>query len=509
MSEPISLLPDDPWNKSLVENVHPADWVNPNPAPMYNLVVIGGGTAGLVSAAGAAGLGAKVALVERHLLGGDCLNYGCVPSKGLIAAARAAAGVWTAGEFGVRLAGEAGFDFSAAMSRMRALRSSISRHDSAARFRELGVDVFLGRGQFADSRTIVVGEARLRFRRAVIATGARAAALSVPGSDRVGYLTNETLFSLTECPPRLAVIGGGPIGCEMAQSFARCGARVTLFETTDGILPREDSDAAAVVQEALVRDGVDVQLRSRVTSLESAGAGKVVRFEREGEPAQIECDEILVSIGRRPNLAGLELERAGVASDPRTGVIVDDRLRTTCKSIFAAGDVCSRFQFTHAADFLARIVLRNALFPFGRAKASRLLIPHATYTSPELAQVGLTERAARERGIEVQVFRQDFSGVDRAILDGETEGFVKVLVRAGTDRIVGASIVAAHAGELISQLTQAMQHGIGLGAIASVIHPYPTSAEAVRKLGDQYNRARLTPRVAGWFRWWLERQRGV
>lgn len=476
---------------------------------MYNLVVIGGGTAGLVCAAGAAGLGAKVALIERHLLGGDCLNYGCVPSKGLIAAARAAAGVRHSFQFGVRLTGEASFNFAAAMSRMRELRSGISRHDSAARFRDLGVDVFLGQGAFVDAHTIAVGEQQLRFRKAVIATGARAAALSVVGSDTVGYLTNETLFSLTECPARLAVIGGGPIGCEMAQAFARCGAKVTLFETTDGILPREDPDAAAIVQSALVRDGVELQLRSSVVAIQSEGLAKVVHFERDGQRAPIECDKILVSIGRRPNLEGLELERAGVQSDPRTGVIVDDRLRTTCKTIFAAGDVCSRYQFTHAADFLARIVLRNALFPLGRAKASQLLIPHSTYTSPELAQVGLTEQAARAQRVDVRVFRQDFSGVDRAILDGETEGFAKVLLRAGSDRIVGATIVAAHAGELISQLTQAIQHGIGLGQIASVIHPYPTCAEAIRKLGDQYNRTRLTPRVAGWFRRWLEWQRGV
>ncbi len=504
MSSPMDPLPADVHDTALLAEVRPSDWVNPTPVGRYNLVVIGGGTAGLVTAAGAAGLGAKVALVEKARLGGDCLNYGCVPSKTLLRAARAARAVREAGRFGVRVPPGTTVDFAAVMERVRAVRAGISHHDSAARFRDLGVDVFLGEGRFLDGSTIAVGTARLRFKRAVIATGARAHVASVPGLAEAGFLTNETVFSLTVLPVRLAVLGGGPIGCEMAQAFACLGAEVTLFEPGGHVLSREDADAAAVVQTALTRDGVQLRLGSKVEKVEVGSGGRLIRHSAGGVVATTEVDAILVATGRAPNVRGLGLEEVGVRFDERNGVAVDDHLRTTHPRIFAAGDACMAAKFTHAADFAARTVIQNALF-FGRKKASALTIPWCTYTEPELAHVGLSERSAAERGVAVDRFVRPLSEVDRAVTEGEREGFVKILVARGTDRIVGATIVSPHAGDLISEVAVAMAGGIGLGKLAAVIHPYPTLAEAIRQCGDAYNRTRLTPGVRrlseAWLRW--------
>jgi pyruvate/2-oxoglutarate dehydrogenase complex dihydrolipoamide dehydrogenase (E3) component len=495
----------DPWdvhNRTLVSNVRPEDWTNPEPAGRYNLVVIGAGTAGLVTAAGAAGLGARVALVERGLMGGDCLNVGCVPSKGLIRAGRAVADVRGAGEFGVRVPAGASTDFGAVMDRMRRLRAKISRVDSAARFRGLGVDVFFGAARFSGPDTVDVAGVTLRFKKAVIATGARAAEPPIPGLAEAGYLTNETVFSLTELPRRLAVIGGGPIGCELAQAFARFGAQVSLLQGGGQILPREDPDVAEHVARALSLDGVDLRLGTRVERIERAGEERVIHVTSGGAAARLAADAILVGVGRAPNVEGLGLEDVGVAHDTRAGVTVDDRLRTTNPRIYAAGDVCSAHKFTHNSDAQARIVIQNALF-LGRARTSALTLPWCTYTDPEVAHVGLSEREAAARGIAVRTFVQELADVDRAVLDGEAEGFVKVHVRAGTDRILGATIVARHAGEMLPELTLAIATGTGLGRIARVIHAYPTQAEAIRKLGDAYNRTRLTPRVKRLFARWL------
>lgn len=501
--------PVKPWdahNQKLVSNVHPADWKNPTPVSRYNLVVIGGGTAGLVSAIGAAGLGAKVALIEKHLMGGDCLNVGCVPSKAIIRAARKAAGVREAAAFGVGIdAGVVGVDFGKVMERMRRLRADISPHDSAKRFTELGVDVFLGAGKFTGPDTIEVGGQTLRFSKAVIATGARAAAPPIPGLMDVPYLTNETLFSLTEMPKRFGIIGAGPIGCEMAQSFARFGSKVFLIEATHGILPREDQDASEVVRAAMERDGVKLLCCGKDLKLAKDPNGVRLQVESHGKGYDVLVDQLLVAVGRAPNVEGLGLETVGVEFDKK-GVRVNDRLQTTNPRIYACGDICSPYQFTHAADFMARIVIQNALFK-GRAKASSLIIPWATYTSPEIAHVGLYEKDAKAEGIEVDTFTQELSKVDRAILDGETEGFVRVHVRKGTDEIVGATVVAAHAGDLIGELTLAMKAKIGLKTIGGTIHPYPTQAEAIRKTGDLYNRTRLTPFVKNLMNRWLAWQR--
>ncbi len=486
--------PLDGHNDRLLASVRPSKWTNPKPVPRYNLVVIGAGTAGLVTAAGAAGLGARVAIVERDLMGGDCLNFGCVPSKALIAASRAAAAVRDANRFGIRVPEGANVDFAAVMERMRTIRAELSANDSAERFRGLGVDVFLGEARFAGADAIEVGDARLRFSRAVIASGARAGVPEIPGLAEAGFLTNETVFSLSAVPKRLAVIGAGPIGCELGQAFRRFGSEVTILEAADRILARDDRDAASRLEQALARDGVQLLKRCRIASVERRGAEKIIALEVHGESRELAVDEILIGAGRIPMVAGLALEKAGVDYDPRAGVKVNDYLQTTNPHIYAAGDVASPYKFTHIADATARIVIRNALF-FGRARLSAVTVPWCTYTDPEIAHTGLSESEAAERGIETTTFVQEMAHVDRAVLDGESSGFVKVYARKGTDRIIGATIVASHAGEMISELTLAITNRIGLSKLADVIHPYPTQAEAIRKLGDAYNRTRLSPRV--------------
>lgn len=502
MSSLIQLQPYDEHNQRLESYVHPPDWENPQPTGRYNLVVIGAGPAGLVTAVAAAGLGAKVALVERELMGGDCLNVGCVPSKGVISAARVAATVRDAAEFGVNVPDDWNVDFGKAMERMRRLRAGMAHHDAASRFRDLGVDVFLGSAEFRGDGSVRVADRNLQYKRAVICTGARAAQLPIPGLDEVPYLTNESVFSLTELPSRMIIIGGGPIGTEMAQSFARFGSQVTQIETASGILSREEPDAALIVQHALQKDGVELVLNAKTVRAEQHGDEKVVVVEQNGQEREIAGDELLVSIGRTPNVDDLGLESVGVDYDARRGISVTDNLQTTNPRIYAAGDVCSRFRFTHAADFMARIVIQNALFK-GRGKASALTIPWTTYSSPELARVGLSATEAAQQGIAIDTFTQPMCEVDRAILEGDTEGFVRVHVRQGTDRIVGATIVASNAGDMIGELSLAMTHGLGLKKISSAIHPYPTQGEAIRRVGDLYNRTRLTPLVKSLFSKWL------
>ncbi len=501
MTEIESLLPpDDLFNRQLTANVHPPDWQNPTPDGRYNLVVVGAGTAGLISASVAAGLGAKVALVERHLMGGDCLNVGCVPSKGMIRAARVWASAQDGAGFGLTFPGGVQRDFGIAMERMRRLRATISHVDSAERYRGLGVDIFLGEGRFAGPDTLQVGDTTLQFARGAICTGARAAAPPIPGLAEAGYLTNETVFSLTELPPRLAVIGAGPIGCEMAQAFARFGSEVTLIEMFDHILPREDPDAAEVVQDRMAHDGVRFIFNAKVESVESDGANggqKNIRYTLDGAASDVTVDAILVGVGRAPNVENLGLEAAGVAFD-RAGVTVDSYLRTSNPRIYAAGDICFPFKFTHTADAMAQIVIQNALFPhplgLGRRTTDSLIIPWCTYTEPEIAHVGMYEADAREKGLAVETFTQPLEEVDRALLDGEEAGFARVLVQQGTDRILGATIVAADAGNLISEVTVAMQARAGLGTIGAAIHPYPTQAEAWRRTANQLRRSRFSAR---------------
>lgn len=475
----------------LLEAVHPRDWVNPPPRSRYHLVVVGAGTAGLVSAAAAAGMGARVALVERHLMGGDCLNVGCVPSKAILAAARRWADARATADryHGPSASGEG--DFAAVMERMRRLRADIAPIDGAARFRDLGVDVFLGDGRFTGPDSVQVGEATLRFRRGVIATGARAAAPPIPGLTEGGFLTNETIWNLTALPAHVIVLGAGPIGCEMAQAFARFGSAVTVVDMSPRILPRDDADAAAVVHQAMTRDGVQFELGVAVQQVTRDGASVQMTVERDGVATTIAGTHLLVAAGRAPNVEGLGLDAAGVRFTTK-GVETDDRLRTSNRRIYAVGDVAGKHQFTHAADFHARTVLANALF-FGRSRVSKLVIPWATYTSPEVAQVGETAESLAKAQVSFETITVPMHDNDRAILEGETSGFLKVHLEGRTDRILGATIVAPHAGDLVGEMTLAITNGLGLGAFAKTIHPYPTTAEAFRKAGDQWNRRKLTP----------------
>lgn len=496
----VAVPPMDEYNQRLVSYVHPPDWVNPDPQSKYDLVVIGAGTAGLVVAAGAAGLGLglKVALVERHLMGGDCLNVGCVPSKCVIRSSRVVADMQEAGAFGIQPPEPIQVNFPAVMERMRRLRAGISHHDSAQRFQNIGVDVFLGEGAFTSGDRIAVGGKMLHFKKAVIATGARAVHPAIPGLAEAGYLTNETVFNLTERPKRLAVIGGGPIGCELAQAFQRLGCQVTIFHRGTHLLNKEDVDAAEIVQQRFLREGIRLVLGCQLQRVEPTASGKLIRFSGDGQEQSIEVDEILAGAGRAPNVEGLNLEAIGVDYDTKRGVHVNDYLQTTNPHVYAAGDICMHWKFTHAADAAARIVIKNTLFsPFGlgRYKLSNLVMPWVTYTDPEIAHVGMYEHEAREQGIAVDTIQIPLSTVDRAIADGEEEGFVKILHQQGKDKILGATIVARHAGEMISEVTTAIVHDLGLSKLSSVIHPYPTQAEGIKKAADAYRRTLLTPRT--------------
>eukprot|EP01134_Creolimax_fragrantissima_P000158 CFRG0158T1 len=489
----LEVSPADVHNNTLLSNVHPTDYKDPSPQPNYNMVVIGAGAAGLVTAIAAAGVGAKVAIIEKHLMGGDCLNVGCVPSKALIRAARAVYEVKNSQQFGVTT-GDIKVDFGAIMERMRELRAHISEVDSVARYSKAGVDVYIGEGTFTSKNTIEVNGQTLNFSRACVATGGRAGIPDIPGIEKVRYLTNSTLFNLTELPKRFGIIGTGAVGCEMAQTFRRFGSNVTLFGRSGHLLGAEEDDARGIITEQFKKEGINMYLTAEYENVETrVGVDEkeeIFLTMKTGE--QFVFDELLIATGRVPNVEGLGLDVAGIKWDKRNGVIVNDYLQTSNPIVYAAGDICFKYKFTHVADFLARIVVRNALF-FGSSKASALLIPWAIYTQPEVAHVGLYERDAKSKYGDIDVYKQKFEEVDRAILDGETEGFAKVSTKKGKADIIGATVVSNHAGDMISELSVAIAGGVDLQALSTVIHPYPTQADSIRKLGDQFNRTRLTP----------------
>ena len=469
----------------LLASVCPSDWRNPDPAPLYDLVVIGGGTAGLVCAAGAAALGPRVAIIERHRLGGDCLNTGCVPSKALLRAARAVHDARAAADAGVALTPRV--DFSAVMESVRARRADLARHDSASRLASLGAHVFLGEAAFDGPASVLVDGQTLKFRRAVVATGGRPAIPVIPGLAETRYLTTDTVFELREQPKTLLVIGGGAVGCELAQAFALLGTGVTLVETQPRLLPQEDPDASAILARRLTADGVRVRTGAEILRIEASGSG--IRASLSGDDLCV--DAVLVAAGRSANIETLNLGAAGVATS-KGRVAVDDRLRTSNPRIFSAGDVCSPYQFTHAADAQARIVIQNALF-HGRRRMSALVIPWAIYTFPEIAHVGPTpEELARD---DVQVLTVPLGEVDRAVIDGDSEGFARFHHQRG--RIRAATLVTSHAGELIGYVASAMRRGGSMADFSRDVFPYPTRADVLRKAGDAYRRTALTPRAKG------------
>jgi len=501
---PSPTIPQDAYERRRLENVHPSGWRNPTPLVPYNLVVVGAGTAGLVAAHAAAALGAKVAVIERTLLGGDCLNAGCVPSKAILRTARLYAEMRNAERYGAQVPAEIRVDFPAVMQRMRGIRARISLADSVRRLSAAGVDVYFGEARFTGSDGVTVDGAKLRFRKALIATGARPDTPSIPGLPEAGYLTNENVFDLTALPRRLLVIGGGPLGCELAQAFCRFGAQTLIAQSKPMFLPLEERDAAQILSDAFARDGIEVRLNTTAVNVRVENGQKLVDLVSEGSRSTVAVDAILTGTGRVPNVTGLNLEAAGVDYDATTGVRVDDFLQTSNPRIYAAGDVCLEHKFTHTADASARIVVQNALF-LGRRRLSALTIPWCTYTDPEIAHVGLYVREARERDIPVKTFTIPMHDVDRAIADDEEVGFVKIHVKERTDRILGATIVARHAGEMINEITLAMVAGIGLSTLARVIHAYPTQAEAIKKAADAYTRTRLTPSIRWLLRRWLAR----
>ncbi len=463
--------------------VFPTGHRNPVPAGRYDLLVIGAGPAGLITAIAAAGLGAKVALVERHAMGGDCLNVGCVPSKALLSAS------------------SRGLDFEQAFTWLREVRAGIAEHDSVARYSQAGVDVYLGQCAFVDPHTVEIGAQRLHMRKAVIATGAVAALPPIPGLRESAPHTNDTIFDLRRQPKRLGILGAGPIGCELAQAFARLGTEVHLLDVQARLLPAEDADASSIVARALQRDGVRLHLGAGIERVESSGTSRLI-VTAGGE--RITVDELLVAAGRRRQLDGLGLDKAGVRFDAQKGIEVDNRLQTSHSDIYAAGDVCSRLQFTHQADAQARIVVQNALF-LGRARADRLIVPWCTFTNPEIARAGLSRAEAEAAGTPFDAWRVDWTALDRARTDAAGEGFAEVLTARGADRIIGATLVGKDAGEQLAPLLLLMNNGLGLGAIGRTILPYPTRSEYLRRLADARNRRRLTPWVQKLLRLWLKR----
>ena len=474
---------------------------------IYNVVVIGAGTAGLVTAAGTAGLGGRVALIERSLMGGDCLNFGCVPSKALISSARLIQQIRESEKWGLDRQSPQ-FRFEKVFERMRERRAKIAPNDSQERFESLGVDVLRGEAHFLSPHEIEVDGQKLRARNFVIATGSRAAIPEIEGINSVPYFTNETIFDdLKEMPESMIVLGGGPIGCELAQTFRRLGVEVTIVQRGDQLLPREDRDVAAFLERRLIDEGVRIIKNAHARSVAASDTGKVAlqlldrQSGRLAEPTFF-ADALLVAIGRSPNLQSLDLKSAGVEINER-GVRVTDYLQTSQRHIYAVGDVIGPFLFTHMADAQARVVVRNILVPFQslRQKMDYSVVPWCTFVDPEIATVGLNESAAKKQNIEYNLIVQELREVDRAVVESESAGFAKVLLAKGSDQILGATLVCDHAGDLLPEFVLAMGHRIGLGGIASTIHVYPTLAELARKLGDKYNKTRLTPTARKIFCW--------
>jgi len=480
---------------------------------VYNVVVVGAGTAGLVTAAGTAGLGGRVALIERNLMGGDCLNFGCVPSKALISSARLIQQIREAEKWGLERQSPQ-FVFEKVFERMRARRAKIAPNDSQERFESLGVDVFRGEARFVSPHEVEVNGQKLHAENFVIATGSRAAIPKMKGIDAVPYFTNETIFDeLKEKPESLIVLGGGPIGCELAQTFQRLGVQVTIIQRGDQLLPREDRDVAEFLEHRLINEGVRMIKNADAHSVATTDAGELALQLLDREPERLAertlfADALLLAIGRTPNLQSLDLKSAGVEVS-EGGLRVNDYLQTSRRHIYAVGDVIGPFLFTHMADAHARVVVRNILAPFQflRQKMDYSVVPWCTYVDPEVAHVGLGEKEAQQKNIDYDLFVVPLEDVDRAVVESEEAGFAKILTAKGSDRILGATIVAPHAGDLLHEFVLAMKAGIGLGKIASTIHAYPTFAELARKAGDKYNKTRVTPRAKQIFIWLYERAR--
>jgi pyruvate/2-oxoglutarate dehydrogenase complex dihydrolipoamide dehydrogenase (E3) component len=468
-----------------LRRVRPPDWRNPDPQALYDLVILGGGPAGLAAAESARRRGRSVALIERDRLGGNSLNSGSIPSKAIIRAARVLSSLRDDEQFGVAAPDRPLADFSAAMARMRRVRTRIAEYHSAARLRASGIDVFFADARFREPHVVLAGGASLPFRKAIIATGARPQPSAIPGLQGIGYLTSESIFDLTELPRRLGVIGGGPLGCEMAQAFCRLGSQVTIVQSEPKFLPNEERDAAELLARSMSRDGVTTRLNTRVVGVRMQSGTRVLDTIDDDNKDAIEVDAIALGIGRLANVENLGLAAAGIDFEAARGISVDDFMCTTNGDVYAAGDVCFSHRFTHVAEAAARLAVHNAFG--GRTKhQSHLTIPWCTYCDPEIAHIGLHAREARRRSIPVKSFTIMMQDVDRAITDGLDDGFVKIYVREGTDQILGATIVASRASELINEMSVIMSAGIGMRRLATILHTYPTQSDAIRQAAMEF-----------------------
>lgn len=458
-----------------------------------NLIVIGAGAAGLVASYTAAAAGAAVTLVERHRMGGDCLNTGCVPSKALIRSARMMADLQRCADFGIEAAGVE-VDFSKVMERVRSVIRRVEPHDSLERYRALGVDCIIGEARIVSPNEVEIDGKRLTARALVVATGAAPRVPPLPGIDDIAYLTSDNLWQLTRLPERLLILGGGPIGCELGQSFARFGSKVAIVDLAERLLSPEDSAVSDRVARSLADAGVDLYLGCVARQVVADGDGGILVIERSGRREELQFDRLLVAAGRRPDTRGLGLAELGVESNANGTVKTDRCMRTSVKGIYACGDVTGPFQLTHAAGRQGWYAAMNALYGgLWRFKIDYRAMPHVVFTDPEVARVGMNRREAVEQGVAFDVSRYELAELDRAIAEGENSGYLEVLTVPGTDRILGATLVGAHAGELVGQFTAAMQGGYGLKRILSTIQPYPTYAEAPVLLAGQWRRERIAP----------------
>lgn len=464
--------------QNYLPRVRPQGWQNPAPRALYDLAIIGAGPAGIAAAEHASRQGFHVALIERDRLGGNSLNKGSIPSKAVIRTANLYAQMHDADEIGAPVQDEPAVDFKNVMARMRAIRARLAAYHSARRFAVHNVDVFYGEARFAGANEIAVAGATIRFGKALIATGARPRASNIPGLDKIGYRTSDTIFDMPALPGRVVVIGGGPLGCELAQALRRLGPRVAIVQNEPKFLPREERDAAEILSRSMARCGVEIWLNTTVTGARLEGTKKILETTNHDVKTDLEADEILLSIGRVPNVEGLDLEKAGIAVTRENAVAVDDFLRTANADVYAAGDVCLDYKFTNMAQASALVAVDNALAG-GATRHGDLIIPWCTYCDPEIAHIGLNAQQARARAIPVKTYTVLMQDVDRAITDGEDSGFVKIHVEQGSDRVLGATIMASHASEMINEMSVVMNAKIGMTALAGMAHAYPTQSNAI------------------------------
>jgi pyruvate/2-oxoglutarate dehydrogenase complex dihydrolipoamide dehydrogenase (E3) component len=482
-----SPAPNDDGEETFLCRVRPKDWKNPTPRSSYDLVIIGAGPAGIAAAEYAARLGYAVALIERHRLGGNSLNAGSVPSKVLVRTARICALTRAAQHFGVTNPNEPALDFGRTISRMRRIKTRISALSSVQHLTALGVHIFFADARFANEDTLLVGDAQVRFKKALIATGARPRVPEIPGLDRLGYLTSATIFELTALPKSLAVVGGGPLGCELAQAFCRMGCKVTIVQNESKFLPREERDAAEILNRSMAKDGVEIRLNTALVGARRSATGKVLETMNDGVKGLIEADDILLSVGRVPNVEGLGLELASIDCDAQVGIKVDDYLRSSNPNVYAAGDACMTLKFTNAAEASARLAVQNALQQMQKPQ-SQLLIPWCTYCDPEIAHIGVHVWEARLAATPIKSYTMMMQDIDRAILDGQETGFVKIHVAEGSDKILGATIVALRASEMINEMAVIMSAGIGMNDLANIVHAYPAQTGAIMQAAQAYVR---------------------